>query len=117
MKKLFSLITLVCGVLLLTGCGGDKTYTCVGKANEGADIAEERVVARFTDDKVESFDLIFEFKDEETLNAYKNFLPDATIKGKSMTIKNANENEQFKRTEIVGLTKDEFETKATKLMN
>ena len=117
MKKFFSLIAIICGVLLLTGCGGSKTYTCVGKGREGADVAVETVIATFADDKVESFDLIIEFKDEDTLNAYKSYLPDGTIKGNTMTIKKANESELFQRTEIVGLTKDEFEARATKLMN
>lgn len=72
MKKTMKILalTLIMGamLILLTGCGNNKLVATKTTESEYGDY-KETVTVTFKDDKVESFEMVMEFEDEETASS------------------------------------------------
>lgn len=128
MKKLLGLVVLFGAVVLLTGCGGGKTYTCTAKVTENGVTYTGKIIASLDgDDKVKGYDIEMIFEDEdaakqtyavyEWVNSYAQSEEDkinAKLSGKKITIKDADKLDSGDEDEVsyVGLTKEEFKKAA-----
>ncbi len=119
MKKLFSLIAIACGVLLLTGCGGgSKTYTCTETQSNGEEKIISKLVATLDDDnKIKGYDIIVECDNSETAEMFHNLYSGSTISGNTVTIKNAHETDAYKALGLTGITKEELKEKLSSISN
>lgn len=112
MKKILSLGAIFVGALLLTGCGDGNKYTCSVTVTEGGESMTQKVVTHLgKDDKVESYDMVFEMSTEDSAKTiyemYKTVEgPDISRSGKTVTIKNAQKIEG-NEMDLVGKTKEE----------
>ena len=112
MKKLLGLGVLFVGVLLLTGCGDGNKLTCTATYSEGGESMTQKLVAHLDkDDKVESYDLIYEMSDQESADTLYSMYSsvdglEVSKSGKTITIKNAQAMEGSEMN-IIGMTKDE----------
>ena len=116
MKKIFGIGVFFAGALLLTGCGGSNTFTCTVEYAEGEDSMTQEVVTYLDkDDKVESYDIIFNMSSEESAETMYQMYVNSDIgtsvikNGKKVTVKDAQKVEGSE-LDIVGKTKDEVKS-------
>jgi len=76
-KKYLGMVGLGCGLLLLTGCGGNKLTCTMSEEEEGVASSEAEVVIHYDSDwkKIESIDMemSIEVEDDEMLEMYEGF--------------------------------------------
>ena len=138
MKKMYLFaLTLLCGVLFLTACGGSSNkMTCSGDMKEGDQkVGSAEIVAEFDDDdKVKNASISIEFEDADTASQMYAFMqlgisfakaqaeeegkdfPDIkmNLDGKKLTIDDyasfasMSADEEDGEPNIIGMTRDEF---------
>ena len=112
MKKLLSLGAIFVGALLLTGCGDGNKYTCSVTVTESGESMTQKVVTHLDkDDKVESYDMVFEMASEDSAKTiYEMYKTvdgaEVSRSGKTVTIKDAQKIEG-NEMDLIGKTKDE----------
>ena len=138
MKKIYGVLVLVLGVVLLTGCGGEKSngFKCTATAEEDGQKAEVTFDVTTDDDgKVKTADVTFDYESKDYadrtvstinfINAYYDDENKIEFKqdGKKIIIKNYeklsalndNEDDEDSIGNIVGLTKDELQKAINKM--
>lgn len=138
MKKIYGVLVLVLGVVLLTGCGGGKSngFKCTAIAEENGQKAEVTFDVTTDDDgKVKTADVTFDYESKDYadqtvstinfINAYSDDENKIEFKqdGKKVIIKNYeklsalndNEDDEDSIGNIVGLTKDELQKAIDKM--
>ena len=106
-KLLVGAVTAVCGLFLLTGCGGSGNKVTCTMEQDGN---EAEIVAELDDDdKVKSLTATMTFADEDTAKEsyeyIEQFVESAKLKGKTITISDYAE---MTGSNAVGKTKAEF---------
>ena len=114
MKKYF--LIAVVALLLLTGCGKKQVVCSADMEESGVSMKVSLIGELDSADKITKVSYEYEFSDSTTADQYcaliKLAYSDATCSGKKITIADATSLLEEDGEKVVGMTKDEFITKA-----